>query len=92
MVGRSALAEGWAASDSEVVHPAPVNAERAWKRADSRDSPVCISAIDAMRVISSEMKITTNSVNSGSMARLHPKRMTARYHRAGALNTVRTAG
>jgi len=27
-------------SDSDVVKPVPVNAERAWNRADSRDMPV----------------------------------------------------
>jgi hypothetical protein len=37
-----------------VVNPTPEKAERAWKRADSRESPVNISAIAAILVTSRE--------------------------------------
>jgi hypothetical protein len=42
------------------VNPAPVNAERAWNRADWRDSPVATSNTVATRVTTSEM-VTTKS-------------------------------
>ena len=42
------------ASVSDVVKPVPVSAERAWKRADSWESPVRVSAVAAIRLISSD--------------------------------------
>ena len=46
---------------SVVVNPAPVKADRAWKRARSRDSPVRVRATVAMRTTSSETTSTTIS-------------------------------
>ncbi len=54
---------GWAttASDSVVVNPTPVSADRAWKRADGRDIPVAVRAMVAIRVRSSDSMATTRS-------------------------------
>ena len=54
---------GWAttASDSVVVNPTPVSADRAWKRADGWDIPVAVSAMVAIRVRSSDSMATTRS-------------------------------
>jgi hypothetical protein len=59
-------------SDSLVVKPAPVKAERAWKRAASLDRPVSVSATVATRVTSSESSNTTSSV-ARAVIRLYPK-------------------
>ena len=47
---------GWLTtfSDSLVVKPTPVKAERAWNFADSRDRPVWVSATVAIRVTNME--------------------------------------
>ena len=55
---------GWRTtlSDSVVVKPAPLKAERAWKRAASRDMPVAVNAIVAARVTTSEIISTIRRV------------------------------
>ena len=57
-------------SASEVVKPTPESAERAWKRAVSRESPVTISATVAKRVTISEttttMKTDVTAITSGT--------------------------
>ena len=60
---------GWWAmlSDSPVVKPTPVRAERAWKRADSRDRPVKAKAAVAMRVMSMEMASTISNEKTAIM-------------------------
>ncbi len=47
-------------SASAVVKPAPVNAERAWNRAASRDMPVDTRAAVAILVMISPMRTMTN--------------------------------
>jgi uncharacterized membrane protein len=70
---------GWftTASDSLVVKPAPDSAERAWKRADSRDRPVSARATVATRVISSERITATNTLVSASTSSPFPARSRA---------------
>ncbi len=58
------------ASDSLVVKPAPVRAERAWKRAAGRAMPVRVRAIVAMRVMSSDRMATTTSRTTAYMCHL----------------------
>ena len=54
---------GWptTCSDSEVVNPAPVRAERAWKRAVVRDMPVATRMSVATRVTTSDSATSTSS-------------------------------
>ena len=49
-------------SDSAVVNPAVVKADRAWKRATSGDIPVAISAPVASLVTISDSRATTRNV------------------------------
>src|SRR3954451_6151423 len=58
---------GWltTSSASAVVKPTPDSAERAWKRADSRDMPVSVSATVATRVIKSDsITITSTEIRA----------------------------
>jgi hypothetical protein len=48
-------------SDSEVVKPTPVKADRAWNLADSRESPVYVNATVAIRVTRIDRVKTTSS-------------------------------
>ncbi len=54
---------GWLTTDSDslVVKPAPLKADRAWNRAMSRDSPVAVSITVATRVITMETVMTASS-------------------------------
>ena len=54
------------ASDSEVVKPAPVKAERAWKRATSSGIPVSRRATAPVRTAMTESVSTINSVSAAS--------------------------
>lgn len=60
---------GWLTTDSAslVVKPAPVKAERTWKRTASRDNPVAIKAMAAMRVIISDKATMTNNDIRGNI-------------------------
>jgi hypothetical protein len=66
---------GWFTTDSasRVVNPVPVKADRAWKRAVSRESPVAISATVATRVTINEMRTTTSSEAIASTSTLYPR-------------------
>src|SRR5436190_7776767 len=65
---------GWLVTDSAsvVVKPTPVNAERAWKRADSRDMPVRASMIPATRVTSRDKATTANTRISAATPSRYP--------------------
>ncbi len=58
-------------SVSEVVNPTPVNADRAWKRAISRDTPVYTIAEAAIFVINSPSDTTANIVMIGTKTNRH---------------------
>ncbi len=64
---------GWFTTDSDsfVVKPAPLNAERAWNRAMSRDSPVAVSITVATRVMPIEMVRIASNETMASMWRPH---------------------
>ena len=64
------LRTGWLtmASDSEVVKPAPVNAERAWKRATCSGKPVRRRATAPVRLTRMEIVRTVKRVNAAIMA------------------------
>jgi hypothetical protein len=51
-----------------VVKPAPLSAERAWKRADSCDIPVETRIAVATRVTSSEIRTITRTETSATIA------------------------
>ena len=70
---------GWRTtlSDSVVVNPAPLKAERAWKRAASRDMPVAVSATVAARVTTSERVSTIMSVRMAATRTRYPNLLTA---------------
>jgi hypothetical protein len=65
---------GWVttSSASDVVNPTPVSAERAWKRADSRDIPVSDSATVATRTTSSDSSTITSTEMRATIALLVP--------------------
>src|SRR4051794_37682082 len=65
---------GWLVTDSAsvVVKPTPLNAERAWKRADSRDMPVRASMIPATRVTSRDKATTANTRISAATPSRYP--------------------
>src|SRR4051794_20246373 len=71
---------GWLTtlSASLVVKPTPDSAERAWKRALSRDMPVSVRAIVATRVMSSE---TTTTARSEIAATTVPRERSDRQQR-----------
>ena len=54
-------------SDSVVVNPAPVKADRAWNRASCRESPVSVRATVAIRTTNKERMTTTSRVEIASM-------------------------
>jgi hypothetical protein len=62
---------GWptTASASAVVKPTPKNADRAWKREDSCDIPVSVSATAPTRAISSDASRTTKTVTMAIVPR-----------------------
>src|SRR4051812_5768664 len=65
---------GWLTTDSAslVVNPTPKNAERAWNRATSRDSPVCSSAAVPTRVMISETVTVTRTAMKAATPLLMP--------------------
>ena len=66
------------ASDSLVVKPTPLNAERAWNRAIGRVIPVTVSATVATLVMNSEIRATTTSRITASIPSGLPDRV--RWH------------
>ena len=74
-------------SDSEVVKPAPLSAERAWNRAVSRERPVRVSATVATRVISTETATTSTTVRAQSTDILNGSGWRPRYATLGGRHT-----
>ncbi len=60
---------GWLTTDSDslVVKPAPLNADRAWNRAMSRESPVAVSITVATRVMMIESVMIARSETMATM-------------------------
>jgi hypothetical protein len=56
-----------------VVKPTPKNADRAWNRADSRESPVSDSATVATRVTTSESRTTAKTEASAATLGCYPQ-------------------
>ncbi len=79
---------GWliSCSDSLVVYPVPVKAERAWKRARFNPTPVSTNATVATRTTSRLKKMTTSTVRIAAMRPQHPA--TAGGHQCESLISV----
>ena len=74
-------------SVSDVVKPTPVNADRAWNRAISRDTPVYTMADDAILVMINPSEMTTNNVIIGTTITAHTldRYASSRYASSGWL-------
>ncbi len=86
------LRTGWrtTCSDSDVVKPAPENADLAWKRAACRAMPVWVRATAAMRVTKMDRVTTTRRDSTAIMLKAPVQsRSDSRWRRAGGTRTPR---